>query len=279
MEFTKMQGIGNDYIYFNCIEKELKNPSEIAIKLSDRHFGVGGDGIIMIMSSKVADFRMRMFNADGSEGEMCGNATRCIGKYVYEKGLTDKTKISLETLGGIKYLELTVKNDIVTEVKVNMGKPILDPKKIPVNINKEIIINEVVKIDNNEYNITCVSMGNPHCIVYMNNIDNLKLEEIGPKFENASIFPQRVNTEFVEIIDEKTIKMRVWERGSGETYACGTGACAVTVASVLNNYCKKDQDITVKLLGGDLKINYTTEDLVFMTGPAEFVFEGRIEDE
>ena len=233
----------------------------------------------MIMSSKVADFRMRMFNADGSEGEMCGNATRCIGKYVYEKGLTDKTKISLETLGGIKYLELNVKNGIVTEVKVNMGKPILDPKKIPVNINKEIIINEVVKIDNNEYNITCVSMGNPHCIVYMKDIDNLKLEEIGPKFENASIFPQRVNTEFVEIIDEKTIKMRVWERGSGETYACGTGACAVTVASVLNNYCKKDQDITVKLLGGDLKINYTAEDLVFMTGPAEFVFEGRIEDE
>ena len=279
MEFTKMQGIGNDYIYFNCIEKELKNPSEIAIKLSDRHFGVGGDGIIMIMSSKVADFRMRMFNADGSEGEMCGNATRCIGKYVYEKGLTDKTKISLETLGGIKYLELNVKNGIVTEVKVNMGKPIWDPKKIPVNINKEIIINEVVKIDNNEYNITCVSMGNPHCIVYMKDIDNLKLEEIGPKFENASIFPQRVNTEFVEIIDEKTIKMRVWERGSGETYACGTGACAVTVASVLNNYCKKDQDITVKLLGGDLKINYTAEDLVFMTGPAEFVFEGRIEDE
>lgn len=279
MEFTKMQGIGNDYIYFNCIEKELKNPSEIAIKLSDRHFGVGGDGIIMIMSSKVADFRMRMFNADGSEGEMCGNATRCIGKYVYEKGLTDKTKISLETLGGIKYLELNVKNGIVTEVKVNMGKPILDPKKIPVNINKEIIINEVVKIDNNEYNITCVSMGNPHCIVYMKDIDNLKLEEIGPKFENASIFPQRVNTEFVEIIDEKTIKMRVWERGSGETYACGTGACAVTVASVLNNYCKKDQDITVKLLGGDLKINYTAEDLVYMTGPAEFVFEGRIEDE
>lgn len=279
MEFTKMQGIGNDYIYFNCLEKELKNPSEVAIKLSDRHFGVGGDGIIMIMSSEIADFRMRMFNADGSEGEMCGNATRCIGKYVYEKGLTDKTKISLETLAGIKYLELNVQNGIVTEVKVNMGKPILDPKKIPVDINKEIIINEVVKIDNNEYNITCVSMGNPHCIVYMDNIDDLKLEEIGPKFENASIFPQRINTEFVEIIDDKTIKMRVWERGSGETYACGTGACAVTVASVLNNYCKKDQDITIRLLGGDLKINYTAEDLVFMTGPAEFVFEGRIEDE
>ena len=279
MEFTKMQGIGNDYIYFNCLEKELKNPSEVAIKLSDRHFGVGGDGIIMIMSSEVADFRMRMFNADGSEGEMCGNATRCIGKYVYEKGLTDKTKISLETLAGIKYLELNVQNGIVTEVKVNMGKPILDPKKIPVDINKEIIINEVVKIDNNEYNITCVSMGNPHCIVYMDNNDDLKLEEIGPKFENASIFPQRINTEFVEIIDDKTIKMRVWERGSGETYACGTGACAVTVASVLNNYCKKDQDITIRLLGGDLKINYTAEDLVFMTGPAEFVFEGRIEDE
>ena len=260
MEFTKMQGIGNDYIYFNCLEKELKNPSEVAIKLSDRHFGVGGDGIIMIMSSEVADFRMRMFNADGSEGEMCGNATRCIGKYVYEKGLTDKTKISLETLAGIKYLELNVQNGIVTEVKVNMGKPILDPKKIPVDINKEIIINEVVKIDNNEYNITCVSMGNPHCVSFTEGIDDLDLEKIGPSFENHKLFPDRINTEFVEVIDDHTIKMRVWERGSGETISCGTGTCASVVAAVLNGFCKRGEEVEVQ-----------------MKGPATTVFDGEID--
>ena len=279
MEFTKMHGIGNDYIYFNCLEKEIENPNELAIKLSDRHFGVGGDGIVLILPSKVADFRMRMFNADGSEGEMCGNATRCIGKYVYEKGHTKSKEISLETLGGIKHLELTVVDDKVIEVEVNMGKAILGAKDIPVDINKENVIDEEVTIGDKQYNITCVSMGNPHCIVYMNGIDELEIEKIGPVFENNPLFPQRINTEFVEVIDEKTLKMRVWERGSGETYACGTGACAVTVASVLNGFCKKDEEITVKLLGGDLKIKYCNDGIVYMTGPAEFVFEGRIENE
>ncbi|MDD6794241.1 MAG: diaminopimelate epimerase [Clostridiaceae bacterium] len=276
MEFTKMQGIGNDYIYFNCMEKEVENPSELSIKLSDRHFGIGSDGIILILPSKVADFRMRMFNADGSEGEMCGNGTRCIGKYVYDKGLTDKKIVTLETLAGIKTLKLNVEHGKVVSVEVNMGKAIIDSKKIPVVSDKDTVINENVVIDNNSYNITCVSMGNPHCIVYMDNIDDLDLEKIGPKFENNPIFPEKVNTEFVEVIDGKTLKMRVWERGSGETLACGTGACAVTVASVLNNYCKQDDEITVKLLGGDLKLKYLSNGLVYMTGPAEFVFEGRI---
>lgn len=279
MEFTKMQGIGNDYIYFNCLEKEIENPNELSIKLSDRHFGVGGDGIILILPSKVADFRMRMFNADGSEGEMCGNATRCIGKYVYDKKLTTKKEISLETLAGIKYLKLKVKDDKVYEVTVNMGEPKIKSKDIPVIFDKDEVINEEITVDNNKYNITCVSMGNPHCVVYTKDIDKLDLVKIGPKFENNSLFPQRINTEFVEVIDNKTIKMRVWERGSGETYACGTGACAVTVASVLNKLCNKDEEITIKLLGGDLKVKYSSDGLVYMTGPAEFVFEGRIENE
>lgn len=279
MEFTKMHGIGNDYIYFNCLEKEIENPNELSIRLSDRHFGVGGDGIVLILPSKVADFRMRMFNADGSEGEMCGNATRCIGKYVYEKGLTTKNEVSLETLGGIKHLKLNIENNKVKEVEVNMGEPILESAKIPVRFDKDTVINEEAIISNKKYNITCVSMGNPHCVVYMNDIDNLQIEKIGPEFENDPLFPQRINTEFVEVIDEKTLKMRVWERGSGETYACGTGACAVTVASILNGFCKRNEEITVKLLGGDLKIKYANDGSVYMTGPAEFVFEGRIGNE
>ena len=276
MEFTKMHGIGNDYIYFNCMEKEIENPEELYLKLSDRHFGVGGDGIVLILPSKVADFRMRMFNADGSEGKMCGNASRCIGKYVFEKGLTDKDVVTLETLAGIKTLNLTVEDNKVIEVEVNMGEAILNPKDIPVNINKDKIVNETITVDSKEYDITCVSMGNPHCIVYMDNIDDLEIDKIGPKFENHELFPERINTEFLEVIDKNTIKMRVWERGSGETYACGTGACAATVASVLNNYCNIDEEVTVKLLGGDLKIKYLSNGLVYMTGPAEFVFEGRI---
>lgn len=276
MEFTKMHGIGNDYIYFNCMEKEIENPEELSLKLSDRHFGIGGDGIVLILPSKVADFRMRMFNADGSEGKMCGNASRCIGKYVFEKGLTDKDVVTLETLAGIKTLNLTVEDNKVIEVEVNMGEAILNPKDIPVNINKDKIVNETITVDSKEYDITCVSMGNPHCIVYMDNIDDLEIDKIGPKFENHELFPERINTEFLEVIDKNTIKMRVWERGSGETYACGTGACAATVASVLNNYCNIDEEVTVKLLGGDLKIKYLSSGLVYMTGPAEFVFEGRI---
>lgn len=276
MKFTKMHGIGNDYIYINCFKEKVEDPNSLAIKLSDRHFGIGGDGIVLILPSEVADFKMRMFNADGSEGKMCGNATRCIGKYVYENGLTDKTEITLETLAGIKELKLKLNDNIVEEIEVNMGKAILESKEIPVISNKETVVNETVSIDNVEYKITCVSMGNPHCITFMDNIDDLDLKDIGPKFENNPIFPERVNTEFVEIIDEKTVKMRVWERGSGETFACGTGACAVTVACVLNNLCKTNEEITVKLLGGELKIKYLDNGLVYMTGPAEFVYEGRI---
>ena len=276
MEFTKMHGVGNDYIYFNCMEKEIENPEELSKKLSDRHFGVGGDGIVMILPSKVADFRMRMFNADGSEGKMCGNASRCIGKYVYEKGLTDKKIVTLETLGGIKELNLTVLDNKITVVEVNMGKAIIKAADVPVIFHKDFVVNERIIVDNIEYGITCVSMGNPHCVVYMDSINELELEKLGPKFENHPMFPERINTEFLEVIDEKTLKMRVWERGSGETYGCGTGACAAVVASVLNKYCKANEEITVKLLGGDLKIKYLSNGLVYMTGPAEFVFEGRI---
>lgn len=280
MKFTKMHGIGNDYIYFNCLEKEIENPEELSIKLSDRHFGVGGDGIVLILPSDKADFRMRMFNADGSEGKMCGNATRCIGKYVYEKGITDKKEITLETLSGIKTLKLSVnEKNKVESVEVNMGEAILNASEIPVKFDKEKVINEKVKIADSEYNITCVSMGNPHCVVYMDEIDDLDLEKLGPKFENDSIFPERVNTEFIKVIDENTLKMRVWERGSGETWACGTGACAAVVSSVLNGYCKYDTPIKIKLLGGELSIKFMKNGLVYMSGPAEFVFEGSIENE
>ena len=280
MKFTKMHGIGNDYIYFNCLEKEIENPEELSIKLSDRHFGVGGDGIVLILPSDKADFRMRMFNADGSEGKMCGNATRCIGKYVYEKGITDKKEITLETLSGIKTLKLSVNEENKVEsVEVNMGKAILKSSEIPVKFDKEKVINERVKIADSEYNITCVSMGNPHCVVYMDEIDDLDLEKLGPKFENDSIFPERVNTEFIKVIDENTLKMRVWERGSGETWACGTGACAAVVSSVLNGYCKYDTPIKIKLLGGELSIKFMKNGFVYMSGPAEFIFEGSIENE
>ena len=279
MKFTKMHGIGNDYIYFNCFEEKIKSPGELSIKLSDRHFGAGGDGIVLILQSDKADFRMRMFNADGSEGKMCGNASRCVGKYLYEKGLTKKTSIKLETLSGIKVLDLKVVNEKVVSVKVNMGKPIVEAKNIPVISDEEEVINRELIINKEKYNITCLSMGNPHCVVFMDNIHNLDLEKIGPYFENNEIFPDRINTEFVEIINEKYIKMRVWERGSGETLACGTGACASVVASVINGYCKRDSDIKVGLLGGELIINYTSQGDVYMEGPAEFVYEGRIEDE
>lgn len=276
MNFTKMHGIGNDYIYFDCTKEVIKNPNELSIKLSDRHFGVGGDGIVLIMLSEVADFRMRMFNADGSEGKMCGNASRCIGKFVYQKGLTKKKEITLETLAGIKTLELIVEDEKVLLVKVNMGKAILNTKDIPVLSSEDIIVDKALNVSGKDYKITCVSMGNPHCIIFTEGIDKLDLKNIGPNFENHRIFPERINTEFAEVIDEKTLQMRVWERGSGETLACGTGACATVVAAVLNGYSKKDEDITVKLLGGNLIIRYQSDGFIYMTGPAEFVFEGKI---
>lgn len=269
-----MQGLGNDYVYVNCFKEKIENPSELAVKISDRHFGVGSDGLIMINPSDKADFEMEMYNADGSRGEMCGNGIRCVAKYVYDYGLTDKTSISVETLGGIKYLDLTVENGKVSLVKVDMGKPELEPSKIPVAAEGSRVVDEPITVAGKEYRMTCVSMGNPHAVVYVDrDVKELPLETIGPEFENHERFPNRVNTEFVRIIDRKTAEMRVWERGSGETLACGTGACAVAVASVLNGLT--EDEVTVKLLGGDLLIKWDREkDTVYMTGPAAVVFDG-----
>lgn len=277
MKFTKMHGIGNDYIYVNCFEEKIDSPERVAVYVSDRRKGIGSDGLVMIMPSDKADFRMRIFNADGSEAMMCGNATRCIGKYVYDKGLTDKTEITLETNSGIKYLTLFPENDKVEFVEVDMGKAILIPKEIPVISEKERFISEPVEVDGKEYKITCVSMGNPHAIVYMNDIKSLELEKIGPSFENHKLFPDRINTEFIEVIDSRTLNMRVWERGSGETFACGTGACASVVASVLNGYCKHDEEVTVHLRGGDLKITWNSDGTVIMKGPAALICDGDID--
>ncbi|HJD34736.1 MAG TPA: diaminopimelate epimerase [Candidatus Mediterraneibacter tabaqchaliae] len=274
MRFTKMQGLGNDYVYVNCFEEKIDNPPELARRISDRHFGVGSDGLIMINPSDKADFEMEMYNADGSRGEMCGNGIRCVAKYVYDHGLTDKTDISVETLGGIKYLELTVEDGKVKTVKVDMGKPELEPQKIPIKADGGKAVDEPIRVGGEEYRMTCVSMGNPHAVVFVGcDVKDFPLEEIGPKFENHERFPNRVNTEFVRVIDRHTAEMRVWERGSGETLACGTGACAVAVACVLNGLT--EDEVTVRLLGGDLQIRWDREkDTVYMTGPAEAVFDG-----
>ena len=277
MKFTKMHGIGNDYIYVNCFEEKVDNPEKVSIYVSDRRKGIGSDGLVLIMPSDKADFRMRIFNADGSEAMMSGNATRCIGKYVYDKGLTDKTEITLETNSGIKYLTLFPENGKVEFVEVDMGKAILTPKDIPVNSDKERFISEPVEVDGKEYKITCVSMGNPHAIVYMDDIKDLELEKIGPSFENHKLFPDRINTEFIEVIDSHTLNMRVWERGSGETFACGTGACASVVASVLNGYCNHDEEVTVHLRGGDLKITWNSDGTVIMKGPAALICDGDVD--
>ena len=275
MKFTKMHGIGNDYVYVNCFKETVEHPSEVAIKVSDRHFGIGSDGLILIKPSEVADGKMEMYNADGSQGAMCGNGIRCVAKYMYDYGITDKTSISVETKSGIKYLDLTLKDGKVDTVKVNMGTPILKAADIPVRSEKEQVIDEPVMVDGKEWKITCVSMGNPHAITYIDDVKNLEIEKIGPKFENHEIFPDRVNTEFVHVIDRNTVEMRVWERGSGETLACGTGACAVAVSSILNGLT--EEEVTVKLLGGDLKIFWDrTENKVYMTGSATTVFDGEI---
>ena len=274
MKFTKMQGIGNDYVYVNCLQETIENPSELAKKISDRHYGVGSDGLIMINPSDKADFEMEMYNADGSGGEMCGNGIRCVAKYVYDYGLTDKTSISVETLAGIKYLDLTVEDGKVVLVKVDMGKPMLRPEEVPVVSEKEEVIDEPITVDGQEYRMTCVSMGNPHAVVVIDqDVKEFPLETVGVKFENHERFPKRVNTEFVNVLDRHTAQMRVWERGSGETLACGTGACAVAVACALNGLT--EDEVTVKLLGGDLQIKWDREkNTVYMTGPAEVVFDG-----
>lgn len=278
MKFTKMQGIGNDYVYVNCFEETVKYPAAVARYVSDRHFGIGSDGLILIKPSDIADCEMDMYNLDGSQGAMCGNGIRCVAKYVYDYGIVKKENISVSTKSGIKYLDLTVRDGKVALVRVNMGSPVLTASQIPVVSSTEEMINAPLKVNGETYYITAVSMGNPHAIVYMTDVDHLDIGEIGPYFENHMAFPDRVNTEFVEVLDDHTLKMRVWERGSGETLACGTGACAVAVASILNGHVDGEKPVTVKLLGGDLEIFWDRqENLVYMTGPAATVFDGEID--
>lgn len=278
MKFTKMHGAGNDYIYINCFEETVKNPEKLAIKVSDRHFGIGSDGLILISPSYKADFKMNIYNADGSEGMMCGNGIRCVSKYVYDNGMTDKDEISVETRSGIKLIKMNVENGKVVSARVNMGEPILEAEKIPTKFDGENVIRQKLTIDEKEYEVTCVSMGNPHCIVYVDDVKNIDLEKIGPKFENNEMFPERINTEFVHVVSDTELDMRVWERGSGETLACGTGSCAVTVASVLCGYCKRNTEIKINLLGGTLTDIWTDGGDVYMTGPAATVCTGEIEE-
>lgn len=276
MKFTKMHGIGNDYVYVNCFSEQVSDPSATAKRISDRHFGVGSDGLILICPSDVADFQMVMYNSDGSRAQMCGNGIRCVGKYVYDRGLTSKTTITVETLAGIKTLQFQVEGGQVAAVTVDMGAPILVPKDIPVVGEGEHFVDVPVLVDGAEQRITAVSMGNPHAVVFVPDTDSLNLEQIGPIFEHHAIFPERTNTEFVQVMDRKTLKMRVWERGAGETLACGTGACASLVAAVLCG--KADREATLQLLGGDLHIRWDEKtDHVFMTGPATTVFDGEIQ--
>ncbi len=276
MNFTKMHGIGNDYVYVDCTKRELKKPEEIARFVSDRHFGIGSDGLILIKRSEVADFYMDMYNADGSKGEMCGNGIRCVAKYVYDYGLTDKKELTIETLAGIKELVLTIEEDKVAKVRVNMGAPILAPEKIPVLASKEPVVKEPIVVDDKEWEMTCVSVGNPHAIVFLEEpVSTFPIEKVGPSFEHHKRFPNRINTEFVEVINRDRIKMRVWERGANETFACGTGACASVVAAILNGYCNKK--VTVELLGGELEIEWKDADNgIYMTGSATTVFDGQI---
>ena len=275
LRFTKMHGAGNDYIYVNGFQQTVENPSELAIKLSDRHFGIGSDGLVIILPSDIADFRMKMFNSDGSEAEMCGNATRCVGKYVFDNKMTEKKEITLDTKAGIKYITLLDGNDKARKVTVDMGEPILDPTLIPVNVNEEPVLNFPLDIDGKIWKISCVSMGNPHAVIFTEGIKELDLPVLGPKFEKQPIFPRKTNTEFIEVVDRNTLNMRVWERGAGETLACGTGACASAVAAVLNNHC--DRNITIHLLGGDLEVEWReSNNHVYMTGEAVTVFEGTV---
>lgn len=276
MKFTKMHGIGNDYVYINCFEEKVEKPGELVKFISDRHFGIGSDGLVLILPSSKADFRMRMFNPDGSEAQMCGNAIRCVGKYVYDNNMTDKKSVSIETLAGIKYLELiTDKKDKVAMVKVDMGEPILKARDIPVDSDLELFANQPLQVFGGEYRVTCVSMGNPHAVIYVKNVSEFPVEKIGPEIEKHPLFPEKINVEFVEVINSKMLKMRVWERGTGETMACGTGACAVLVASSLNGV--SERKATVELLGGNLDIEWNeSNNRVYMTGPAAFVFTGEL---
>ena len=284
MKFTKMHGIGNDYVYVNCFEETVSNPEKVSIAVSDRRFGIGSDGLILICPSETADFKMRMFNADGSEGKMCGNGSRCVGKYVYDHGLTSETQITLETLSGIKLLKLFPdSHNKIQNVEVDMGKAVLTPEDIPVITSKSVFKAQKVNVNGTEYVMTAVSMGNPHAVIFrqqnpfMPEIDSLPLEKDGPFFENLSLFPDKVNTEFADILSPTSIKMRVWERGSGETLACGTGACATAVSAVLNGFCEYDTPITISLKGGNLTITCKSDGSVIMAGPATEVLSGEID--
>lgn len=273
LKFTKMQGCGNDYVYISTFDQTLEDLSSVAKKLSDRHFGIGGDGVIFVCPSDVADGKMRMFNEDGSEGRMCGNGVRCVAKFLYDHGLARKETLTVETLSGIKTITLTMESGEVVGATVDMGKAETNPSQIPVLLEGEEIINRPITVGDREYRITCVSMGNPHCVIFTDDVRSIPLEKIGPLFERNPLFPESVNTEFIRVIDRTHLEMRVWERGSGETLACGTGACASVVAAVKNGYCDKNTPITVTLLGGDLRIVYGDE-TVLMEGPARTVFEG-----
>lgn len=278
MKFTKMHGIGNDYVYVNCFQETVQNPSETAKFVSDRHYGIGSDGLILIKPSSVADCEMDMYNLDGSRGSMCGNGIRCVAKYAYDYGIVKRPHLTIATKSGIKELDLTITDGKVSQVRVNMGTPILTAAEIPIRTSEKQFIRQPLTIDGREYAMTGVSMGNPHAVTYLDDIEHLDLEKLGPKFEFHPAFPDRINTEFVKVIDSHTLQMRVWERGSGETLACGTGACAVAVASVLNGYTDGSEPVTVKLLGGDLEIFWDRKkDTVFMTGPAVTVFDGEIQ--
>lgn len=276
MKFTKMHGCGNDYVYVNLFEEQIGDPAKVSIAVSDRHFGIGSDGLITIGPSEIADFRMRIYNADGSEAEMCGNGIRCVAKYVYDHKLTDKTEITVETGAGVKTLQLTVEDDKVTLVCVDMGEPILTPDEIPVVADGDRVVDEPIVVDDKEWRMTCVSMGNPHAVVFVDDVAHFELEKYGPLFENHVRFPKRTNTEFVQIVSRNEAIMRVWERGSAETWACGTGTCATVMACILNGLT--DNEVLVHLRGGDLRIAYDAKsNHIFMTGPATEVFEGEIQ--
>ncbi len=277
LSFTKMHGTGNDYIYVDLFQQKLENQEEVAKVVSDRRFGIGSDGLICIAPSETADCRMIMYNADGSEGAMCGNGIRCVAKYVYDRGIVPKDHMSIETKSGIKQLELTVEEGKAVYVKVNMGEAVLKPSEIPVQAEGEDFIARQIEAGGRMYTVTCVSMGNPHCVVFTEGIDGLDLEKTGPLFENHPLFPDRINTEFVEVIDDHTLKMRVWERGSGETVSCGTGTCAATVAAVLNGHCPRGEEVEVRVRGGALYDTYLENGEVLMKGPATEVFQGEIE--
>ncbi len=274
MRFTKMQGAGNDYVYVNCFEQTVENAPELARRISDRHFGVGSDGLILIAPSDVADVQMIMYNADGSRAQMCGNGIRCVGKYAHDRGLTDKTVLTVETLAGIKTLTLHLGPDGQTEsVTVDMGEPVLAPARIPVRADGARAVDIPIEAAGQTWRATCVSMGNPHAVIFVNDVDLLDLPKIGPEFEHHALFPERTNTEFCQVLPDGALKMRVWERGAGETLACGTGACATLVAANLTE--RSGRAATLKLQGGDLAISWDVQNNhIFMTGPATFVFDG-----